>query len=84
LYIFDNTPCTTHTTYEYHPYHAKKTGGTESISTAGSLHIRTFLLHTSSFQPVVQGGIVYHKKPFNLVSSYVVDRCNISVSCCCC
>jgi hypothetical protein len=63
LYISDNTHIltippmnTTHTTL-------KKTGGIELISTIGSLHIGLFLLHTSPFQPVVHGGIVYRKKP---------------------
>jgi hypothetical protein len=40
----------------------KNPNGTELISTVGSLHINSFLLHTNSFQPVVQGGIVYRKK----------------------
>jgi hypothetical protein len=50
---------TTHTT--------QKTGGTKLISTVKSLHIGLFFLHTSHFQPMVQGGIVYRKKtsPFN-------------------
>jgi hypothetical protein len=33
------------------------------ISTVRSLHIDLFLLHTSPFQQVVHGGIVYRKKP---------------------
>jgi hypothetical protein len=41
----------------------KKPGGIELIWTVGSLHIAPFLLHTSPFQLVVQGGIVYRKKP---------------------
>jgi hypothetical protein len=43
----------------YYPYHAKKTGDTKLISTAGSLHIGPFILHTSTFQPVVQGVNLY-------------------------
>jgi hypothetical protein len=65
LYIYDNThilPIPPNT-YEYHQYHTKKTSGTELISTLGSLHIGLFfLLHTSRFQPMIQGGIVYRKK----------------------
>jgi hypothetical protein len=67
LYISDNTHVlpippmnTTHTTL-------RKTGGTGLISTVESLHIGPFILHTSPFQPVVQGGIVYRKKPFFLL-----------------
>jgi hypothetical protein len=56
-----HTTGTTHTTYEYHPYHAKNTGGPEIILTVRSLHISAFILHTSPFQPVVRGGIVYRK-----------------------
>jgi hypothetical protein len=63
LYISNNTHIqpippmnTTRTTL-------KKTGGTGLISTVGSLHIGLFLLHTSPFKPVVQGGIVYRKRP---------------------
>jgi hypothetical protein len=52
----------------YYPYHLwispipHKNGSTKLISIVGSLHIDRFLLHTSPFQPVVQGGIVYLKK----------------------
>jgi hypothetical protein len=45
----------------YYPY--KKNSGIELISIIVYLHIDIFLLHTSPFQPVVQGGIVYCKKP---------------------
>jgi hypothetical protein len=65
LYISDNICVqpippmnTTHTTL-------KKTGGIELISTVRSLHIGPFILNTSPFQLVAQGGIVYRKKPLN-------------------
>lgn len=50
--------------YEYHPYHVKKIGDTELISTAESLRIGPFILNTSHFQLVVRGGIVYIKTSF--------------------
>jgi hypothetical protein len=75
LYISDNTYVlpippmnTTHTTL-------RKTGGTGLISTVESLHIGPFILHTSPFQPVVQGGIVYRKKPFFCCDSVPVTGC---------
>jgi hypothetical protein len=62
LYISNNTRIllippmnTTHTTL--------KNWWCKLISTVRSLHIDLFLLHTSPFQQVVQGGIVYRKKP---------------------
>jgi hypothetical protein len=69
LYISDNTyvllipPMNpTHTTL--------KNSGTELISTVGSLHICPFILHTSPFQPVVQGGIAYRKKPQSAILAF--------------
>jgi hypothetical protein len=56
-----------------HSYHAKKTGGAELILTVGSLHIGPFILHTSSFQPAVQSGIVYRKKPLRQRRATIIN-----------
>jgi hypothetical protein len=62
LYISDNTHVprippmnTTHTTL--------KKPVVQKISIVGSLHIDPFISHTSPFQLVVRGGIVYSKEP---------------------
>jgi hypothetical protein len=52
---------------------AKKTSRIELISTVGSLHIGSFLLHMSPFSTGRTGRIVYRKKPLIecIAKSYV-------------
>jgi hypothetical protein len=52
----------THTTYEYHQYHAKKTGATELISTVGSLHLGPFYITYESFSTGGTGWYWYREE----------------------